>query len=48
MSDLLERVIAAHGGLPQWRAWTIVQATIITGRALWGMKELSRIRPRER
>ena len=40
MSDLLESVIAAHGGLSQWRARKIVQATIVTGGSLWGMKDL--------
>ncbi len=40
MSDLLERVIAAHGGLARWRESSTVQATIVTGGALWGMKSL--------
>ncbi len=40
MSDLLESVIAAHGGLSQWRARKIVQAPIVTGGSLWGMKDL--------
>jgi hypothetical protein len=34
MSDLLDDVIAAHGGLTQWKAFTTVRATIVTGGAL--------------
>jgi hypothetical protein len=40
MSDLLQRVIAAHGGLARWRGLTTVQATIVTGGAFWAMKGL--------
>src|SRR5712692_7220348 len=40
MSDLLDDVIAAHGGLTRWKAFTTVRATIVTGGAFWGMKGL--------
>jgi hypothetical protein len=40
MNNLLERVIAAHGGLARWNVFTTVKATIVTGGALWGMKGL--------
>jgi hypothetical protein len=40
MSDLLTRVIDAHGGLERWRGFSTVEATIVTGGALWGMKGL--------
>jgi hypothetical protein len=40
MNDLLARVIAAHGGLERWNAFTTATATIVTGGALWGMKGL--------
>jgi hypothetical protein len=40
MSDLLDDVIAAHGGLARWKAFASVQATTVTGGALWGMKGL--------
>jgi hypothetical protein len=40
MSDLLDDVIAAHGGLARWKAFATVQATIVTGGAFWGMKGL--------
>jgi len=36
MSDLLDDVIAAHGGLAWWKMLTTVRATIVTGGALWG------------
>jgi hypothetical protein len=38
--DLLERVLAAHGGVERWQAFSTVQATIVTGGAFWGMKGL--------
>ncbi len=40
MSDVLDRVIAAHGGLDRWQALSTVRATIVTGGALWAMKGL--------
>jgi hypothetical protein len=38
MSDLLAQVVEAHGGLSRWRQKRTVQATIVTGGELWGMK----------
>src|SRR5258708_18767148 len=38
MNELLEDVIAAHGGLARWKAFSKGQATIVTGGALRGMK----------
>ena len=36
--ELLERVLQAHGGLEQWNSFKTVQATIVTGGELFGMK----------
>jgi hypothetical protein len=40
MSDLLEAVLEAHGGLDRWRQLSQVTATIVTGGELWGIKGL--------
>lgn len=40
MSDLLDKVITAHGGARRWRELSTVRATIVTGGALWGVKGL--------
>jgi len=40
MPNLLNRVIEAHGGLERWNQFNTVNATIVTGGALWGMKGL--------
>jgi hypothetical protein len=31
MQDLLERVLAAHGGLDRWNAFNEVSTTVVTG-----------------
>ncbi|MGF6770567.1 hypothetical protein P3T18_003046 [Paraburkholderia sp. GAS199] len=38
MSDLLQRVVDAHGGIDRWNKFKQVQATIVTGGELWGIK----------
>jgi hypothetical protein len=38
MSDLLETVLEAHGGLPRWTQLETVSARLIQGGALWGLK----------
>jgi hypothetical protein len=38
MSDLLDSVIEAHGGLDRWRGFDRVTATILGGGGLWAMK----------
>jgi hypothetical protein len=38
MNDLLAQVIAAHGGLERWNAFTALSTTIVTSGALWAMK----------
>jgi hypothetical protein len=38
MADLLGAVVDAHGGLDNWRQFSRVQATIVTGGALWAIK----------
>jgi hypothetical protein len=38
MSDLLETVIKAHGGLERWSQLDAVSARLIQGGALWGLK----------
>lgn len=40
-SELLERVLAAHGGQERWRGFTQVDASIVTGGSLWAMKGLT-------
>ena len=40
MDNLLTNVIEAHGGFARWKALTKVQASIVTGGGLWGMKGL--------
>lgn len=40
MSDLLGEVLEAHGGLDRWRQFARVQASIVTGGELWGIKGL--------
>jgi hypothetical protein len=40
MNDLLERVIAAHGGLDRWNKLKKVTATYVGGGGLWPMKGL--------
>jgi len=37
-SELLAKVLQAHGGLGQWNRFDTVRATIITGGQLFGMK----------
>lgn len=38
MSDLLQNVLDAHGGLERWNRFTTLNATIVTGGELWGLK----------
>ena len=38
MADLLNAVLDAHGGLDNWRQFSRVQATIVTGGGLWAIK----------
>jgi hypothetical protein len=38
VTDLLNAVIAAHGGLERWRTFGIIEATIISGGKLWEIK----------
>jgi hypothetical protein len=40
MSELLDAVLEAHGGLERWRRFSGVEATIVTGGEFWGMKGL--------
>lgn len=37
-SNLLNSVLDAHGGLDRWRSFSAVEATIVTGGKLWGIK----------
>ena len=37
-SQLLQKALAAHGGLDHWNSFETVQATIVTGGQLFGMK----------
>jgi hypothetical protein len=41
MTELLAKIIEAHGGLDRWNGFSKVEATIVTGGALWGMKNLT-------
>ena len=38
MSDLLDAVLDAHGGLDNWRRFKQVHATVVTGGGLWAIK----------
>ncbi len=38
MTDLLDAVLEAHGGLDRWRQFSTVEATIVTGGKLWEIK----------
>src|ERR1700759_3883019 len=38
MTGLLDSVLAAHGGLERWRAFTTMEATIVSGGMLWEIK----------
>jgi hypothetical protein len=37
-SELLQKVLEAHGGLDRWNSFETVEATIVTGGQLFGMK----------
>jgi hypothetical protein len=37
-SELLQKALVAHGGLDRWNGFETVQATIITGGQLFGIK----------
>ena len=41
MNGLLESIVESHGGLDRWRRFNRVEATIVTGGAFWGMKNLT-------
>jgi hypothetical protein len=41
MSELLDQVLRAHGGLNQWQRLREARATIVSGGALWRMKGLT-------
>jgi hypothetical protein len=41
MNKLLARIVEAHGGVNRWRRLSRVEATIVTGGAFWGMKNLT-------
>ncbi|MGY2184778.1 hypothetical protein D3C81_238170 [compost metagenome] len=38
MSDLLQKILDAHGGLERWNRFTTLNATIVSGGELWGIK----------
>ena len=38
MSDLLDKVIEAHGGLDRWSELNEISAHLVQGGALWGLK----------
>jgi hypothetical protein len=40
MGELLDQVLDAHGGLDRWRSLSTVEASIVTGGGLWGVKGL--------
>lgn len=40
MSDLLDAVLEAHGGLERWQDFSLIRATIVSGGDLWGIKGL--------
>ena len=38
MSTFIDDILHAHGGLDRWRRFTTVQAKLLQGGALWGLK----------
>src|SRR5689334_7411878 len=40
MKILRADIVSAHDGLDRWTSFTKVEATIVSGGALWGMKGL--------
>ena len=38
MNDLLERAIAAHGGMERWRSLKSAAITVVSGGQLWAEK----------
>lgn len=38
MIPLLAEIIEAHGGLPRWKAYQSLTATIVSGGELWELK----------
>jgi hypothetical protein len=38
VTDLLEGVLAAHGGLDRWNQFSFMEATIVSGGKLWEIK----------
>ena len=38
MSALLDKIIAAHGGLEPWRTATTIEADVAYGGPFWGFK----------
>ncbi|MFU2327308.1 hypothetical protein [Pseudomonas sp. NFX98] len=38
MSDLLQKILDAHGGLERWDRFTTLNANIVSGGELWGIK----------
>ena len=41
--ELLEKALAAHGGLARWSCFATVQATIVTDGQLFGLKAVLKI-----
>ena len=41
MHDLLERVLAAHGGLDRWNTFNEVRTTVVTGGDFWVTKGIT-------
>ena len=41
MHDLLERVLAAHGGPDRWNAFNEVSTTVVTGGDFWATKGIT-------
>lgn len=41
MTDLLDSVLEAHGGLDRWQKFSHVRACIVTAGELWGIKGLA-------
>jgi hypothetical protein len=40
MHELVAKIVEAHGGLKHWGTFNRLEATIVTGGAFWGMKNL--------
>jgi len=39
MSNLLAEAVEAHGGLDRWKQFSVLEASLSVGGAIWGFKQ---------